>query len=123
MRAYGAILGCVLALLATGCAEEMTLPEELIGTYTTSDPRYADRYLEMTADEVVFGLGAAGSSRHLIKSVLREEDQEGKTLYTLAYAGDGGTDPLRFFYDEERKGEIVLRNQAAVTWKMQGAVE
>ena len=120
MRTSILFFGFVLAFLATGCAEELSLPEELIGTYTTSEQTYADRSLELTSREVVFGLGEAGMSRHLIESVSREDDQ-GKTLYTLAYAGEGGTDHLIFYHDVARGGSIVLHNQTSITWTRQGA--
>ena len=120
MRASVLLLGVALAFLGTGCAEEPPLPEELIGTYTTSEQTYAERSLELTSREVVFGLGDAGTSRHVIESVSREDDQA-KTLYTLAYAGEGGTDHLIFYHDAAHGGSIVLHNQTSITWSRQGA--
>ena len=120
MRVCVLFLGFVLAFLASGCTEELSMPEELIGTYTTTEPSYAGRSLELSSFEVVFGLGEDGTSRHSIESVSREDDR-GKTLYTLAYAGEGGTDQLIFYHDKARSGSIVLHNQTSITWTRQGA--
>jgi hypothetical protein len=119
MRVCVGLVGFALVLLISGCAQELTLPEDLIGTYTTSAPNYSDRSVELTPDEIVFGLGDAGLARHDIESVFREEEG-GKMLYTLAYAGEDGTDHLLFFHDEENGGSIVLRNQTSIVWNKQG---
>jgi hypothetical protein len=112
-----------LLLSVAACSEDVPLPEELIGTYTTNEPRYAERYLDLAPDQIEFGLGEAGVSRHRIKSISLEQ-QDGKTLYVLAYAGqEGGTDYLRFFHDETRRDEIVLSNQTTITWSKRGARE
>ena len=118
MRKVVVVLGFALVLLVSSCAEELTLPENLIGTYTTSVPDYGDRSLELTPDEIVFGLGDAGLVRHDIESVSREEEGS-KLLYTLAYAGEGGTDHLLFYHDEENGGSIVLHNQTSIVWNKQ----
>lgn len=44
-----------------GCAgnEDVQLPPELVGRWTTEAPKYADRYFELRADRMaVFGRGA-----------------------------------------------------------------
>jgi len=122
MRVSVLVFVWTLAFLASGCAEEFSMPEELIGTYRTSEQRYAGRSLELTSLEVVFGLGEAGTSRHVIKSLSREEDR-GRTLYTLAYAGHGGADRMIFYHDDARHGEIVLQNLPTVVWTRQGGGE
>ena len=108
-----------LSFLVPGCTRETTLPEELTGTYTATDRKYADRWLEFSPIEVAFGLGEAGQSRHAIESVTCETD-DGKTLYTVAYAGEGGTDRMAFYYSSDGGGSIVLRNQPLITWTRQG---
>ena len=43
MRKFVVVLGFALVLLVSSCAEELTLPENLIGTYATSARDYGDR--------------------------------------------------------------------------------
>jgi hypothetical protein len=107
-----------LSLLLAACSKQTQLPEELVGTYTTSTPSYAGRYLELQPDQIVLGLGEAGASKHRIRSVKLDEE-DGEQLYVVAYKGEGGTDYLRFFRDEEREGAIVLANQTTVIWTRQ----
>ena len=73
-RAIGALL---LAILPSACGVERELPAELYGVWRTDEPRYADRFIELAAGEIVFGTGGGDSSQHAITSVEAEATPAG----------------------------------------------
>ena len=62
----------------------------LIGRWTTTDPAYADRYVEITPDEIAFGQGAEGEARHRIVGVWRVGRESRAIYYSIRYEGDEG---------------------------------
>jgi hypothetical protein len=102
-------------VLAPGCGEDsIELPAEFSGYYDTSDPRYIDRYFELSPDEVRLGLGDGETMTHTIRSIQRQE-QDGKTFYTVAYSTGEGPDQLTF--TQRDGGALVMKNQPTVVWE------
>ena len=84
--AKGRGLRVALALVAAlGCARE-AVPTELIGRWTSDDPRYADRALEIGLEQLAFGVGPGMRMTYSVQGVEREADPTG-TLYRLFYSG------------------------------------
>jgi hypothetical protein len=71
---------------ALGCARE-PVPTELIGRWTSDDPRYADRALEIGAEQIAFGVAAGLRITYRIQGIEREADAG--TLYRLTYDAPG----------------------------------
>jgi hypothetical protein len=79
----------VLALVAAvACARER-VPTELIGRWTTDDPRYADRSLEISAERLAFGVGPATRLTYRVRGIERDEDPTTGTLYRVYYDAPG----------------------------------
>jgi hypothetical protein len=86
--AKGRGLRVALALVAAlGCARE-AVPTELIGRWTSDDPRYADRSLEIGTEQLAFGVGSGMRMTYRVQGVERESDPTG-TLYRVFYDGAG----------------------------------
>ena len=83
-RGLRVALGLVAAL---GCARE-AVPTELIGRWTSDDPRYADRALEIGTEQLAFGVGSGMRMTYRVQGVEREADPTG-TLYRVFYDGAG----------------------------------
>jgi hypothetical protein len=77
--------------------EETGVTRELFGRWTTEDPRYADRFLDISATEIGFGQGEAGEARHRISHVLLERRDDGSHRYVV-----------RYFFDDKREEELDL---------------
>jgi hypothetical protein len=85
--AKGRGLPVVLAFVAAvACARE-GVPTELLGRWTTDDPRYADRSLEITLERLAFGVGPATRLTYRVQGI--EEDAATGTLYRLYYDAPG----------------------------------
>jgi hypothetical protein len=78
----------VAFVAALACARE-SVPTELIGRWTTDDPRYAARSLEIGAERVAFGVDAGIRMNYRARGVEREVDPASGTLYRVYYDAPG----------------------------------
>ena len=78
----------VAFVAALGCARE-AVPTELIGRWTSDDPRYVERSLEIGAKQVAFGVGPGTRMTYRAKGIEREVDTATGTLYRVYYDAPG----------------------------------
>lgn len=101
------------------------LPENLMGRWTTSEPKYIDRYFELTKTTFTYGLGENKENVYIISSI--EKSMEGnKTLYTISYKDPAGLVLTRSFYFESVDGGVIkFKNQKKIEWTKEedGTVE
>ena len=84
-KGRGPCAALVLAA-ALGCARE-AVPTELIGRWTSDDPRYAHRSLEIGAERIAFGVDAGLRVTYRIQAIERET--HAGTHYRLHYDAPG----------------------------------
>ena len=95
---------------------ELELPQEIAGTYVTSDALYAQRYFDLNASRITIGIGDGRRERHAIVAVYRDFDG-GKTLYEVVYSTIDGRGQLRFYHDGHGpNGRITLRHRPGIVW-------
>jgi len=101
-------------LLACGTVQE-TLPAELLGTWTTEDPSYEDRFMQIFKDRIYFGTGQGDPSPNSIIAVSTEY-QDDSAVCTIDYQEPDGDEYrllLRYRFSED---ELQLANRSRVTW-------
>jgi len=110
----------LLLLVCLACSRDnpKVLPDKLVGFWTTDEPRYQDRFLELSKVYVFIGVG-----RRQVPSVQVvdrfEAVQAGKeTKYTI-YSTDlqGTAYQMTFQFSPVNGGEIQLKNQQGIVWK------
>ena len=91
--------------------------KDLIGKWTTSAPRYQDRFFEITKETLIYGLGGDKEDAYLISSI--EESLEGNNrLYTINCKNtDGLKFTQSFYYHPGNGGSIQLKNQEHIEWR------
>jgi hypothetical protein len=111
------IIICLMALSAFQCGGKGTVPEDLIGVWETTSPSYADRPFEITAGEVIFGIGEGKFDAYPIAKIKTEKDPAQKTLYIIYYKNMGGKEyKFSFYYDPANRGKIQFKNQQEMVW-------
>jgi hypothetical protein len=91
------------------------VPDELVGTWRTSDPRYADRSLDIDTVTISFGTGPGTAATGFIQKV--EGVPEGsRTLFTITYVEDGQEELCSFYYRPANGKTIVFKNQPDINW-------
>lgn len=119
-RWLGAVLTlgfAVACLLAAGChRDRTTVPQVLLGVWTSGSPGYSDRYIEIRPDTIIFGTGGTNSRRYRILGCERSKTREG-LLYTLEFVGTS-TGPFRrpLYYLPEGRGRLRFKNEPTVIW-------
>jgi hypothetical protein len=114
----------IVALILIGASMFVFFPKkntdfskDLIGKWTTSAPRYQDRFFEITKETLIYGLGGDKIDVYLISSI--EESLEGNNrLYTINYKNtDGLKFTQSFYYHPENGGSIQLKHQEHIEWR------
>ena len=97
-RGSAARSGALVALLAlAGCAGDDRVPPELIGYWTTVEPRYAGRAFELTDSTLTIFTAPEDSSVYAITGTEREVDG-GDLTVTIAYENAGDQYLFRLGY-------------------------
>ncbi len=118
-----------VTLLATviGCqpqsqsqAANSTVPEKLLGVWKTAHSKYADRFIEIKKDFVIFGQGGEKIELHALAD--SHETWEGKSiLYSISHLNhEGQRYTFAFYYDPTDGGTIRFKNQKQIIWTKEG---
>jgi hypothetical protein len=92
------------------------LPDELVGVWKTSDPKYSDRYLDLSKASIIFGTGKETIDANFISNV-EKLPGDGAILYTVHFHHlEGPEDKVSFYYAARNDGIIWFKNQGHVVW-------
>jgi hypothetical protein len=96
--------------------EVISLPENLMGKWTTSEPKYINRFLELTKTGLTYGLGENQENVYIISSVEKGVESN-NILYTINYKDTNGSEFTRSFYYESANGGVIkFKNQENIEW-------
>ena len=117
--ASGRGLRVALVLVSVlGCAREV-VPAELIGSWRSEDPRYADRSLAIGTQQIRFGVDAGVHDTYQVQGIERESDPGTGTVYRLFYDAPG--EPERELRLQlPTPGQLRIDNHSEV-WTRAGA--
>jgi hypothetical protein len=121
MNFTGLLIALLMLPVLLGCGPEKTktIPEELLGTWKTSDPKYADTYLELKRDTIVFGLAEGPPKVHSVLAVEKSREK-GNLLYGIEYQGEERESyKFSFYYDASGGGTLQWKNQPGIAWTKQ----
>ena len=93
-----------------------TVPDDLVGIWRTSAPKYADRFFEITKDSIIFAIGEGNADIHPIEDI-DEIREEKNILYTISYLIEGQQNRFSFHYDPTNDGVIRFKNQIQYAWR------
>lgn len=110
---------CVLVVLIFGCHpfENKKIPDELLGEWMTTEPRYADCVLKFTDGLIIFGNGQDYLSVNYIVDI-KKVCKDQIILYTIRYENASGlkyTFPVLFGF-KNKEGVLRFKNQDHIIW-------
>jgi hypothetical protein len=115
-------IGILVAFFALLPSKPTPLPDELVGVWKTSDPKYADRYLDLTRATIIFGTGKGTIDVNFISNV-EKMFQDKAILYTVYFhRSEGEEDNVSFYYDPRNGGIIKFKNQTHIAWMKDDSV-
>jgi len=108
------------AILTTPVAcqsrKNTAVPDDLVGVWTTTEPKYTDRFLEFTTGGIFFGTSEGNVDIHPIVNIEHTRENQ-NTLYTISYATPEGREAaFSFYHDPANDGVIRFKNQQHIAW-------
>jgi hypothetical protein len=115
-RGIVAAMALFATLAACQTQKEHSVPDHLLGVWSTSAPRYADRYIEIRNDMIIFGTGGDAFELHVLAEL--KEAREGEAiLYTITHLNHFGQPyTLSFYYEPSGDGIMRFKNQREIAW-------
>ena len=98
--------------------ETVSLPKKIIGEWTTTYPKYADRFFALEKRLITIGTGKDDFKVFFISDVQLNEDNRGGS-YKLTYSDTQGIKyefTFHYFPDEGDDGAIRLKNRNETVW-------
>lgn len=121
-RRTGVLAGVLLALwlslfvYAALSHRNETIPDELLGMWTTSASKYADRYFEIGPTWLRFDTGTTNVLVYRIANVGSSEEGNA-TLYRVEYLIGEGAYTFSFLYEQFPEAVIRFENQPLIAWR------
>jgi len=113
------ILGIIL-LVSSACEKpETTIPQQILGTWSTSDPPYEGRFMRLAVNQVSFGSSDTAPTNHRVVAV-RSDRMDQITCFAIDYLSPDQeiyTLNLKFYRGSD---ELRLANRQAPVWTRGG---
>ena len=125
MKSNHLFLTLVILILFFGCQakENRTVPDELVGVWRTSAPKYEDCYLELTKDLIIF-VNENFLQNMDANSIYKVKKDDKDLLYTIYYKNDEGLKyQFSFYYDPSEGGVIRFKHQTQIEWTKESKEE
>jgi hypothetical protein len=114
------ILLAAFTLLFACQAEEKPIPNELLGVWQTSEPKYDGCFFKIGENSIIFLNKYEPSIDSNIISKIEIVPPKGDkhTLYTIYYYKEGEEEyQFSFYYYPEEGGSILFKNQIEIKWQ------
>lgn len=109
----GSLLLVGLLLFSVWKVKHVRVPDELVGTWTTTAPQYQGKSFEIGPSVVSFDLGDGTSSMGFIQDIQNAPGDPGM-LYTISYNVKGQMQQVSFYYDSDQT--IRLKSRKDIAW-------
>lgn len=112
------LLLLAIACMSSGCNNSRILPDALVGFWTTENPRYRDRFIELDNVYLFIGVGTRQVPKLQVVNKFKAMQAGNETTYTI-YSKDmqGVGDQMTFKFRPANGGEIEFSNQRGVVWR------
>ncbi len=107
---FAVLFGCQML-------QDSAVPDELIGKWVTTEPRYHDCSFEIQQETIIFNKGITHTNMNWIEEIEKIPEKE-KTLYHIYYEDKQGQDyKLSLFFFKTPDGGIIrFKNQQNIKW-------
>ncbi|MDH3816963.1 MAG: hypothetical protein OEV48_20950 [Acidobacteriota bacterium] len=100
--------------------DSKTVPESLVGEWSSDHPEYSDRYLKMTSKSITFGIGGTSFVKYTVVGI-EEEQVDGVDTIILHFRDVAGTKFKRTMVVEAAGARMYFKSQPAVIWQRDGS--
>lgn len=115
-----AILLLLILWGARNWQRTILLPEEVAGVWTTNEPRYQGRFLELYSTFVIIGAGTNDVPKVQVIDSVKQQQSGNVTSYAVHSTDlDGNEYDMTLLFDPTHGGEIHFNNQGNIIWRRQ----
>jgi len=100
--------------------DSKTVPESLVGEWTSDHPEYSDRYLTMRSKSITFGIGGTSFVKYTVVGI-KKEQVEGVDIIILHFRDVAGTKFKRTMVIETPGARMYFESQPTVVWQRYGS--
>ena len=97
-----------------------TVPQSLVGEWTSDHPEYSDRYITLTSNSITFGVGGTSSVKYAIIGIEKER-VEGVDTIILHFRDVAGVKFKRSVVQYPSNDRFFFASQPAVIWQRYGS--
>ncbi len=109
----------MIAIALLGCHpfKDKNIPEELLGVWETSEPRYANCTFTLKQEMIIFSNPVSHLNVNFISNIEKFIETD-RILFEIFYGDTGGGEyKLSLFYCKTPNGgEVRFRNQMEIVW-------
>jgi hypothetical protein len=114
-RCIKKFMAIAVILLLSACTG--SVPDEIIGTWKTDHPQYANCILQIEKDFITFGDPEGNMNKSSVTGVSRTKEGP-MMIVTIDYVDeDKAPFSLDLLFSGENRGSLSLKNQQDITWK------
>ncbi|GAB6907743.1 hypothetical protein JCM12296A_35800 [Desulfosarcina cetonica] len=95
--------------------QRLTL-SDLKGLWTSTHPKYKDRFIQFDDQTLTFGRGPAGVGSYLIDGMVAKPADDGLLVHIRFLDLDANEYHLNFYYTGKSGGIIWMKHQQGVYW-------
>jgi hypothetical protein len=99
--------------------DSVEIPEKLFGCWETDEPKYADRFFELTQYEAIFGIGNGRTAEYAIETI-RGAIEDSNIIYKITFIDDEGVEYSQsVHFSESDEDLLIFKNQNGIEWYKQ----
>lgn len=106
-----------LLILVLSACQGQSIPDPLIDTWVTDNPKYEDCFLKITPVHIIFGDPEKNSKEYDITKVSTSKNDQ-TVMVTIEYVNtEKASFSVDLLYSSEDGGYLSFKNQPGVVWK------
>jgi len=115
-RQFSWLMMTACFLMVFSCSESVPFPQELAGTWRSQDSSYADRFIQITEEQLILGTGEGLPNVFYIKD-FRQQAAGSRIEWTFyCEISRGERFELTILYSPEPEAVLQLKNTPDVHW-------
>lgn len=114
----GIVFALIMAVTFYGCGKIKSIPDELLGTWETSESRYANTYFEFGLNTITFKDKEGNIDNYTISSIkMKKAEGNDWYEYMIKYKNEETKKvEFSFYYDPTNEGSLRFKNQELIVW-------
>jgi hypothetical protein len=117
--ALGVLLIGTVAFFLISSKDSVEIPDKLFGRWVTDDPKYADRFFELSQTNVSFGIGDGRRADYTIETI-QGALEDNNVIYTITFTDDEGVEYSQSVHFSKSNDDLLIfKNQNGIEWYQQ----